>query len=170
MAIRNDPDVAAYVVLDSATYVPGRQPDAALRAVRLPILGIGFARVLGSQVAPKKIRQGLLEQFPYTPPPEAFLAERIALWNNPKVTHTIAAETLGAFDDLAAMSPRYPTIQRPVFILAQSDRELRREAAKRLHGDIKGSSLELLPGTGHYVQFEKADEVIAAVRRAAAVQ
>jgi pimeloyl-ACP methyl ester carboxylesterase len=131
---------------------------------------MGLARVLGSQVAPKKIRAGLLDQFPNTPPPEAFLAERVALWNHPKVTHTIAEETLGALEGLAAQSPKYPSISRPVFIMAQADRDLRRQAAQRLHGDVRGSSLELLSGTGHYVQFEKADEVIATVRRAAGAQ
>lgn len=51
--------------------------------------------------------------------------------------------------------------------MAQAENPVRREAAQRLRGDVRGSSLELLPGTGHYVQFEKAAEVVATVRRAA---
>jgi len=167
LALRNDADVSAYVILDSAVYKPGRPPDFILRTIHVPVLGMGFARVLGSQVAPEKIRAGLLQQFPGTPPPEEFLAERIALWNQPKVTHTIAEETLGAAEYLSAQSPRYGTIQRPVFIVAQADSEPRRQSAQRLHDDVHGSSLELLSGTGHYVQFEKATEVVATVRKAA---
>jgi pimeloyl-ACP methyl ester carboxylesterase len=43
----------------------------------------------------------------------------------------------------------------------------RRTAAERLHADVPGSTLELLPGTGHFLQFEKTDDVVRTIRRAA---
>jgi pimeloyl-ACP methyl ester carboxylesterase len=36
-----------------------------------------------------------------------------------------------------------------------------------LHADIVGSTLVLLPDTGHYVQFEKTREVADAIQRIA---
>lgn len=167
MALRDDPEVASYVILDSAAYTPARSPNFLMRVLDVPLIGMGFARTLGPLAAPKNIRAGLIEQFNERVPTESFLAERVALWNHPKVLHTIAAETLGSAEYLAAQSPRYPSIQRPVFIVSQIERENRRRSAERLHTEIRGSSLELLTDTGHFVQFEKPSEVVATIRRAA---
>ena len=70
-------------------------------------------------------------------------------------------------DSLRALSPKYPSIRLPVFIVAQADSALRRTAAERLHGDIAGSTLDLLPGTGHFVHLEKTAEVVRTIHRAA---
>ena len=85
----------------------------------------------------------------------------------PKVLHALADETIGATEDLKQLSPRYPDIKSPTYILAEADVEFRRSTAERLHGDVKGSSLRLLPNTGHYVQFQKPQEIIDAVKAAA---
>jgi pimeloyl-ACP methyl ester carboxylesterase len=169
MAIRDDPAVSAYVILDSSAYEPGRKPDPALRLIDLPLAGIGFATATSRSLAPSKIRAGLLQQFPVNPPPAGFVDMRALLWSTPKVTHAIAAETLGAGAWLPAQSANYPSIKKPVFIMGQADDERRRKNAERLHGDIPGSSLELLHGTGHYLQIEKTTEVAVTVRRAAAL-
>ena len=166
MAARSPAAVDAVVVLDSAIYTPSREPDATLRLLTVPVLGMGFGVLTGPLVAPARIRKGLVEQFAH-PPPEDFIALRTRLWSTPKVTHAIAVETLGAAENLRRLSPKYPSIRRPVFILAEADSEFRRTSAERLHGDIPGSTLELLPGTGHYVQFEKTDDVVRAISRGA---
>jgi pimeloyl-ACP methyl ester carboxylesterase len=98
---------------------------------------------------------------------EDFVEERIKIWNCPKVAHSTAEETVGAGAGLAAQSPGYPRIARPVVIVAEADSPFRRATAEHLHADVAGSSLHLVPGTGHMIQFEKPAEVIAAVREAA---
>jgi pimeloyl-ACP methyl ester carboxylesterase len=70
---------------------------------------------------------------------------------------------LDAAAALSAQSPRYPEIKQPVSILAQADDAQRKSTAERLHREIAGSTLELLPGTGHYLQFEKPAEVVRAI-------
>jgi pimeloyl-ACP methyl ester carboxylesterase len=167
MAARAPAAVDAVVVLDSAVYTPSREPDVTLRLVTVPVLGLGVATLAGPFVAPARIRQGLIEQFAGHPPPEDFVAQRTRLWSTPKVTHAIAAETLGAAEGLRRLAPRYPSIRRPVFILAQADDAFRRTTAERLHAEVPGSTLELLPGTGHFLQFEKTDDVVRTIRRAA---
>jgi len=166
MAARSPAAVDAVVVLDSAIYTPSREPDATLRLLTVPVLGMGFGTLTGPLIAPARIRKGLIEQFARTPP-EDFIAPRTRLWSTAKVTHAIAVETLGAADNLRRLSPKYPSIRRPVFILAEADSAFRRTAAERLHADVPGSTLELLPGTGHFVQFEKTDDVVRTIRRAA---
>jgi len=166
MAARSPAAVDAVVVLDSAVYTPSREPDATLRLLTVPVLGMGFAELTGPRIAPARIRKGLIEQF-VSPPPEAFVELRTRMWSTPKVTHAIAVETLDAAENLRQLSPKYPSIRRPVFILAEADSAFRKTAAERLHADVQGSTLELLPGTGHFLQFEKTGDVVRTIQRAA---
>jgi pimeloyl-ACP methyl ester carboxylesterase len=167
MAVRHSPAVAAYVIVDSATYEPSRRADPGMRLLEVPLFGYGFGTVVAPLVSAKRIRKGILEQFSGVEPPESFVAERVRLWSTPKVTHAIASETLGARADLAGLSSRYPGIKEPVFIVAEADSPFRRGSAEHLHRDVPGSSLRLVPGTGHYIQFQKPAEVVTAIRAAA---
>jgi pimeloyl-ACP methyl ester carboxylesterase len=167
MALRDSPRVDAYVVVDSAAYAPSRKADPILRLLALPVVGMGVGTLVGPIVGPSKIRNGLRATFSNGNVSEDFAARRVALWNRPKVTHAIAEETIGAPADLRALSANYAHITRPVFIVAEADTDFRRESAERLHQDISGSSLRLVPETGHFIQFEKTGEVVDAIRRAA---
>jgi pimeloyl-ACP methyl ester carboxylesterase len=118
--------------------------------------------VLGTFIGPALIHKGLVQAWKKEPPAE-FVALRTRIWSTPKVSYALARENADRTSALAAQSPRYPEIEQPVAILGQADDAGRKAMAERLHGDIKGSSLELLSGTGHYLQFEKTDEVIHAI-------
>lgn len=166
MAIGAPPRVASYVIVDSAAYKPSREPDPLYSILALPAVGMGFASALGPTLAPDRIREGLTQQFRGSPPP-GFVLQRMLIWATPKVTHAIALEALGASDALAAQSPRYGQIHAPVHILGQADDPFRVETAERLHREVPGSTLQLLSGAGHYLQFEKADEVANTIRAAA---
>lgn len=170
MAIAGDPRVAGYVIVDSATYTPSRSPNLAMRAVSIPIFGLGIAQLAGARVAAPMIEAGLREQ--WSPGgrglSRTFIARRTRMWTTPKVLHATAVETLEAKDNLEAQSPAYPGIKAPVQIVAQADNAFRRANAERLHRDIPGSTLELVRQTGHFVQFEKADAVLGAIERALA--
>jgi pimeloyl-ACP methyl ester carboxylesterase len=159
MALAAPASVAAYVVLDSATYTASRRPTAIFHVLRVPGLGTGLARLSGERLAAPRIAAGIREQY-RNDPPASFIELRTRIWSSPKVTRAIAGETLGAPAFLAAQSPRYPQIRARVRIVAQADDALRRESAARLHRDIPGSTLRLLPNTGHYVQFERPAEVL----------
>jgi pimeloyl-ACP methyl ester carboxylesterase len=54
-----------------------------------------------------------------------------------------------------------------VYLLSEADNEFRRTTAEHAHRDIPGSALELVPGTGHYMQFEVPDAVVRTIERAA---
>jgi pimeloyl-ACP methyl ester carboxylesterase len=168
MAVRNSPAVAAYVVVDSSTYETSRKPDAGMLLLQVPLLGYGFGTVIGPLIAPGRIRKGIADQFEGAPP-DGFVELRTRLWSTPKVTHAIASETLGAAADLVALAPTYKTIKRPLYIVAEADNDFHRSAAERLHRDVPGSSLDLVQGTGHYIQFQKPAHIVDAVRAAAAL-
>jgi pimeloyl-ACP methyl ester carboxylesterase len=169
LAVRRPPEVKAIVVVDAAAYRWLRAPDPLYRIVAIPGLGTGVARVLGRRLGPPKVRAGLLAQFRGPPPPEEFLAFRARVWTEPKVLRSIAHEVLLADPSLASISPRYPEIAVPTFVLAQKDDPGRREAAERLAREVPGARLTLLEGAGHYLQLEKTAEVVAAIEEASRV-
>jgi pimeloyl-ACP methyl ester carboxylesterase len=162
IALRKPSRASGYVVLDSETYMPPRDPSPLYKLLTLPYLGIGCASVLGTFIAPTQIHESLVQVWRKEPPPE-FVALRTRIWSTPKVSYALARESSDARRALAAQSPHYPEIEQPVAILAQADDERRTATAQRLHADIKGSTVELLSGTGHYLQFEKTDEVARAI-------
>lgn len=161
LALRKPARASAFVVLDSATYAPLRTLPPLYQAVGVPYFGLGVASVLGAFIAPARIRDELQKIWPSAP--EEFLTLRTRIWSNPKVSHAFARESLDARAALSAQSPHYPEITQRVSILAQADDPERKRTAERLHNEIAGSTLELLPDTGHYLQFEKTSEVVRAI-------
>jgi pimeloyl-ACP methyl ester carboxylesterase len=143
MAVRGSPRTDAFVVVDSATYVPQRKVDATYR-----------------------LRRGLQEAFAGHELSEDFVATRVRTWSSPKVAHATAVETVGAAAGLAAQSSEYPHITKPVVLVFEADSEFRRSTAEHLHRDIPGSSLHLVPDTGHMIPWEKPEEIVAAVHEA----
>jgi pimeloyl-ACP methyl ester carboxylesterase len=167
VAARKPDRVKSIVVLDSAVYELEEKPSLLYRTLAIPGFGTGMARLIGPTVAPAKIREGIEAQFPGAVVPAGFIETRTAIWNQPKVTTSVARESLRSSAELVTLAARYREITLPTFIAAQADNPLRREEAERLHGEIASSELVLLPDTGHYVQFQKPAEVIALIRRAA---
>jgi pimeloyl-ACP methyl ester carboxylesterase len=166
MAERSSPRTDAFVVVDSAAYVPQRKVDAPYRFASLPLLGVGFSSVIGPLVAPAKIRRGIHEAFAGHEVSADFLATRERMWGTPKVAHATAVETVGAAAGLSAQSAGYASIAKPVVVVYEADNEFRRATAEHLHRDIPGSSIHLVPDTGHMIPWEKPDEVVAAVKEA----
>jgi pimeloyl-ACP methyl ester carboxylesterase len=167
VAERASPHVDAFVIVDSAAYEPIRKADPVFRVVGAPLLGLGFASLVGPLVAPAKIRAGLHDAFGGHEVSEDFIARRVQIWNCPKVAHAAAVESLGYGAGLLAQSSGYAGIAKPVVIVAEADVAARAAAAEHLHHDIPGSSLHLVPDTGHMIPIEKTADVVAAIREAA---
>lgn len=169
LATRAPAVVRSYVILDSAPYEPGRPISGLYRLLMVPGLGTGIARAFGGPLAAPRIHAGLVDAFNGREPPPGFVDLRTRIWSNPKATHTLAAEAIGAKEFLAAQRSKYPSIRMPVRIVGQSASPIRKHNAERLAADIPGSMLRLLDGTGHYVQIERPAEVAEEIRSALAV-
>ncbi|HZS07497.1 MAG TPA: alpha/beta hydrolase [Blastocatellia bacterium] len=168
-ALRHPGQVKSFVIVDSAAYRIPENPSPLYRIISIPGFGTGFARLLGPLLAPGKIRDGLLAEFPGGAVPDGFIELRTKIWSQPRVTTSIARETLRANQGLEEMSRRYREIGHSVFIVAQADNPTRRQGVERLQRDIPGAELLLLSGTGHYIQFQKTPELIGVIEKAAAV-
>jgi pimeloyl-ACP methyl ester carboxylesterase len=167
MALARPIDVRSFVVVDSSLYGLPRQPDPVYRALAIPVFGMGLARWLAPWLGPVKIRAELQGLFPTGQLPEDFLALRTAMWTQPKVAVATAKENLEASEGLAAMSPHYPGIEHPVFVMAGEADPHRRSAAEMLRRDVARAQLFLVRGGGHYIQFQDVPGVLAVIGQAA---
>ncbi len=167
MAIRRPATVSAYVIIDSAAYEPSRSAGGVYSLLAVPWLGTGVARVLGPLRAERRIEHGITEVSGWRKPDPAFVAARTLIWSSPKVAHAIAEEMLGAPAELRSLSAQYPAIRRPTYVLAQADNAFRRATGQHLQHDVPGSVLGLVPGTGHYVQFDQPSVVVDTIKEAA---
>lgn len=167
LAVSGEAAVAGYVIVDSAAYQPIHRADPSLALIAPPWVGIGVASLIGPRIGPARVRATVGQMFEGGPPPPGFLDLRARLFSTPKVLHALAIESRGASGWLAEQSPRYPAIRKPLHIVSQADDARRRATAERLHREIPGSTLRLVPRTGHYVQVERPDEVLAVIRAAA---
>lgn len=104
MALRAPGRVKSYVILDSATYTPSREVTPLLRVLTIPVIGTGFARVLGGPMAGPRIEQGIRDTFRVRTPSPEFIERRVAVWSTPKMTVSVAEETSGSAGFLAAQS------------------------------------------------------------------
>jgi pimeloyl-ACP methyl ester carboxylesterase len=166
LAQRTPAAVDAYVALDSAVYTASRKLDPAYKLLAAPGIGMGFAVLIAAPLAARRASVGIRQQFRGRPP-AGFVELRARTFSAPKVVHATGVEWDGMGAGLAAQSPGYRQIRRPLHILAQADDSFRRAAAERLHREVPGSTLRLLPGTGHYLQIEKTQDVLQAIRAAA---
>ncbi|HEX6244326.1 MAG TPA: alpha/beta hydrolase [Polyangiales bacterium] len=168
LALRQPPQVSAYIVIDSASYQRIRPLAPLFKALALPVVGTGLARLAPASTAQQRTEAGLTAEFAPRPVPAGFTALRARTWSQPKVMHALAVESADYDRSLAAQSPRYPEIKAPLYVLAQRDQLTRKATAERLTREVPGAQLTLVERTGHYVQIERPDVVIETLQRAAA--
>jgi len=167
LALMKSPRVAAVVVLDSAVYARIRPINPLYRFLRLPVIGLGLARMVPRSATEAKVAKSIAQEFIAAAPPAVFTSTRTAVFSEPKVLHAVANEHWGSAADLERQSPHYGEIEVPVSIAAQGDDPARRATAERLAREVTSAELLLLSACGHFVQIEQASAVTDLIRRAA---
>ncbi len=166
LALQGPPEVQALVVAGSRTYPPvGVEP--LYRLLALPSLGTGLAAAVAPVIGPRKVEAGARDAFGVNVdlmPPD-FVATRLPLWTLPTVSATLSQERVTLDAELRALSPRYPTIRLPVFLL-YGTRDATIADGWRLAREIPGARFSELPATGHYVQFARPEAVVRVVEEA----
>jgi len=163
LAVQHPTAVRGYVVVDSTVYPRAAKVDALYEILALPVVGVGVARLVGSFVGRRKLRAGIDHNFRGQRPAEGFYALREEIWLQPKVNHALADERVHADASLRELSAHYGEIAAPLVIVGQAEDPERRLMLERLHGNVHGSQLTLVPGTGHYIQFQRPDAIAAAI-------
>jgi pimeloyl-ACP methyl ester carboxylesterase len=163
MAEAAPPEVRALVVVGSRAYPPVRV-EPIVRALAVPYLGPGLAVLLGPVMARARMESGARASFGPNAAliPAGFIETRVALWSRPTIVAALSQERATFQDELTALSARYPTIRRPLWVVC-GDADPNFADAQRLAREVPGAHLVPVAGTGHYVQFARPEVVLAAI-------
>jgi pimeloyl-ACP methyl ester carboxylesterase len=164
LAIRNRPEVRGYVLVGPLAYEYGKV-DPIARLIALPYIGPGIALSLGRWFGPQKFREGIQQRFAPNEEriPPGFIDLRIGVWTEPKVLVTLSQERVARDASLRRISPHYPEIRGKVSILHGVDDADLLDGARRLGREIPNARLRVFEKTGHFVQFARPDDVVAAI-------
>jgi pimeloyl-ACP methyl ester carboxylesterase len=161
------PDRVRGLLLLSGYYYPSLRPDVFLFAPpAIPVLG-DLMRYTVSPLIGKLLVPGLLRQmFAPLPVPERFrTAVPQSLMLRPWQLRASAAESALMIPAAARLRKRYAELRVPLKLIAgANDRiaHVERHSA-RLHEEVRGSDLQVLPGLGHMLHYFAQDAVVEAV-------
>jgi len=153
LAQRYPADTAGLVLL-SGYYFWTLRPDVWLVAAgAVPVLGdilrYTLSPVLGWLTTPL-LKRMLFSPAPVTPRFDREFSPGMAL--RPSQIRATASDGALMIPGALALRAGYDDLSMPVAIIAgEGDRVVFKRSAERLHGEIPGSTLQILPGAGHMV-------------------
>jgi pimeloyl-ACP methyl ester carboxylesterase len=167
LAIRHERDLGGIVLL-GGYYYPTQRADVWLMSPpAIPVIGDAMrytiSPLIGHLIAPKLIRK----VFEPKPVPSRFRESfPLDLSLRPSQLRASAEDSALMVPSAMAMEDEYGGLRLPVAILAgQGDRLVTpARHAVRLHDEIAGSTLRLLPGLGHMIHYDAQDAIAGAVR------
>lgn len=170
----NHPEAVGGLVLVSGYYFPTTRADVALFSPpAIPVAGdlirYTVGPLIGRMIAPKMIRRMF---YPAPVPPAFAEATPVPMMLRPWQIKASAEDAAAMIPAAAAFEERYGELRRlPVSILAGTEDQIvdvGRHSA-RLHRELPGSDLHLVPGLGHMVHYGVPGLVADAIGAVAAV-
>jgi pimeloyl-ACP methyl ester carboxylesterase len=157
------------LVLAGGYYYPSARIDALLTApVAVPVLGDVMRYTVTALSARLLIDQLVRAMFAPREVPAHFMATLSReMMLRPIQLRANAEDAAFMIPQAKASSARHHELRMPVAIVAgANDKVIDPEAhSVRLHRELVGSTLTIVPGAGHMVHHAAADEVVAAVDR-----
>jgi pimeloyl-ACP methyl ester carboxylesterase len=163
-------ETAAVVTLEGTFYEETRLMEPVYPWMGRPLFGPILMRTAVPLIADSRMKRRLLAAFHPDPIPDWYLQAASAFFLRASALSATAEDAVVRAREVADLSHRYPTLAVPLEIVAsESDTYVPSEAhSHRLHREIPGSVLTVLPGAGHQVPQARPEAVVEAVRRAAA--
>jgi pimeloyl-ACP methyl ester carboxylesterase len=170
LALDHPEDVDRLVLL-GGYYYPTLRVDALLNApVALPVIGDAMRYTVEAAVSRATLTGAVKSMFAPNPVPEHFsrvLSREMML--RPIQLRANAEDAAFMMQAASDAAGRYGDLQMPVVIVAgEDDRIVDPHAhSARLHGDVSGSELLMIPGAGHMVHHAVPARIAEAVRERA---
>ncbi|MFV0248722.1 MAG: alpha/beta fold hydrolase [Tenacibaculum sp.] len=165
MALHSKHKDLKYIIIDSPLY--SFQPDTAYRLVSIPLLGKGIALLSSFTLANSMIKKGIKPMLKYMDKEKAdgLIKERQNIWSQTKVIYSKSKEAVNYQKDLNEISSNYKNIKSKITLITGKDTEITFNAdCKRFHNEVSASELIELEEVGHYIQFDKPQTVIKAIK------
>jgi pimeloyl-ACP methyl ester carboxylesterase len=166
----DSPDTVGGLVLIASVGYPKKVPPSLLdRMGALPVFGEGLAAWAGPWLGPGMIESTLIEALgpDRQKAPADFIAWRQRLWLHPRALATHSRQMVTDADGLADLAPHYPRLRVPATVIGCDadpyDRPGGGLDSRRIAREIPNARELWLSGCGHYVQYGRPDEVVAAV-------
>ncbi len=157
------------LILISGYYFPTARGDVALAAPQtIPVLGDILRYTVAALAARMTLNKTVKAMFAPQPVPANFLSvlDREMLIR-PKQIQADAQDAVFMIPGAARLRKHYREIKAPVAIMAgEDDRVVDVDVhARKLHEEITGSKLTVLPGVGHMAHYAAPDQVVAAINQ-----
>ena len=171
-AERHPADTAGLVLI-SGYYFPTLRPDVWLAAPgAVPVLGdilrYTLSPLLGWLAMPL-LKQALFSPASVAPRFEREFSPAMSL--RPSQIRATAADAALMIPGARALRAGYGDLTMPVTIIAGAgDKVVRKRSAERLHGEIPGSTLEIVPGAGHMVHHLATRQVARTIEAVSGAQ
>lgn len=160
------PEFVRGLVLASGYYYPSLRPDVPIAVQRLvPVLG----DIMRHTTTPIMMRLmwPLLAKRMFQPNevPQGFRDFPVWMAARPLQIRASAEEFTYAIPSVMAMRKRYRQLKQPVVIIAGSEDRMTYVSrhSERLHGELPGSELRLIPGAGHMLHHVAPEKLVEAV-------
>jgi pimeloyl-ACP methyl ester carboxylesterase len=164
------PERVSRLVLASGYYYPTLRIDAALLSPpALPLIGTLMRHTISPLLGRLMWTPIMRRMFGPAAVPPSFTAFPKWLALQPRQLRAAAGESAGMIAAAWRLQKRYAELSMPVTILAGSDDRQVQTAAQseRLHRELPGSALQVVPGQGHMLQHLAPEVVEHALREAA---
>jgi pimeloyl-ACP methyl ester carboxylesterase len=165
LALEHPQQVSGLVLVSGYYYPTPRRGVALFSPPAIPLLGDilnhTVSPFIGEAMAPKLIHrmfspQGVSPRFAAEFP--------LALALRPSQIHAFAEDSAHMIAAAESFSGRYRSLFPPAAILAgDADEVVSYRQAQRLHGDVAGSVLDILPGGSHMVHHIAPERVLRAI-------
>jgi pimeloyl-ACP methyl ester carboxylesterase len=166
LAVRH-PDLVAALVLASGYYFPTPRPDVVpLSLPAVPLLGDAVSYTVWPLLSRLSWRPLMQRLFAPAPVSEELSRSLKPLALRPTQLRATGEDNAAMIPAAARLSAEYGHLPAPVTIIAgDGDRIVSPEQARRLQGELRLSTLEMIPGAGHMVHHSAAADVFTLIER-----
>ena len=134
----------------------------------IPVLGKGITFLANYTIASnqfEKVLNSLFESIPSNQI-DMLVKERKEIWGQPKVLYSKSKESVNIQIDLNQISSKYKYIESDITLVTGKHTIMTfRNDCEKFHSEVNKTELVILDKTGHYIQFDKPNEVLEIIRK-----
>jgi len=159
-------DKLDYMIIDSPLYK--YEASSIYKLLSIPILGKAVGFIANYTIASDQIENGIRsstinEDGDFL---DVMVNERKSIWLQPKVLNSKAKESVNYQHDLMLISNKYKSIKANVILVTGNDDEKTfKSDVNKFSEEVSTDSLIEFTNTGHYIQFDKEENLIELIEK-----
>ena len=154
-------DSLKYMIIDSPLF--NYEAKYTYKLLSIPLFGKGLGFIANYAIAENQIEHGVKSALVNQNESSLnkLVEERKLIWLQPKVLQSKAKESVNYQSDLNEISTKYSSISSDIIIVTGKDKtKTFRTECENFSDIVPTDSLIILENTGHYVQFDRTEDII----------